>query len=354
MLLTVSLKLETSFEDKKKLLKTMFVFNSACDYISAYAFANQIFNKVDLHHAVYYDVRKRFKLSSQFTVRAIAKVCDTYKTDKKVQHKFRKTSSVPYDEKLLSFNKLDSLSLLTVSGRLRKVLFSYGSYANLPEKVISKSALLIRRNKEFYLQVLVEVPEAPLQKSDEFLGVDLGIVNLATTSLGEVYTGKKVDEVRERMTSLRGRLQAVGTKSAKRHLVKISKKERNFKRNTNHIISNLLVLTAQRHHLSIALEELSGFRKTVNKKQRDRFGKWAFAELQAFIVYKAKLLGIEVVFINPRDTSRTCNICFFCDKRNRKDQDFKCLQCGYVNHADINAAINIAARASVNRLIVAA
>ena len=195
MLLTVSLKLETSSEEKSKLLKTMFVFNSACDYISSYAFSNQIFNNVNLHHAIYYDVRKRFKLSSQFTVRAIAKVCDTYKTDKKVQHRFRKTSSVPYDEKLLSFNKLDSLSLLTTSGRLKKVPFSYGEYANLPEKVISKSALLIRRNKEFYLQVLVEVPKAPLQKSDEFLGVDLGIVNLATTSLGKIYTGASVNRL---------------------------------------------------------------------------------------------------------------------------------------------------------------
>ena len=229
----------------------------------------------------------------------------------------------------------------------------FGSYSKLTERVIRNSAKLVYRQGQFYLQAVVEVPEAHLQEAQDFLGVDLGIVSLATTSEGQVFSGQQVDAVRERYTGLKARLQKAGTKSAKRHLKKISGQEKRFKRNTNHIVSKQIVSVAKALGLGIALEELSGFKTTVRKAQREQFGKWAFGQLAAYITYKAAIAGIEVVKVDPRNTSRTCSECGHCEKLNRKSQAvFKCKRCGHSSNADLNAAKNIAARAFVNRLIV--
>jgi IS605 OrfB family transposase len=149
-------------------------------------------------------------------------------------------------------------------------------------------------------------------------------------------------------------LQRCGSKSAKRHLKKLKGKERRFKRNANHVISKKIVQSAQKHNKAIALEELKGFKVIVRKSQRERFGKWSFFELATFITYKAKLKGIEVVKVDPRMTSRMCSQCKHCEKANRSQRDhFKCKSCGFAEAADFNAAINIAARAFINRLIAA-
>jgi putative transposase len=80
---------------------------------------------------------------------------------------------------------------------------------------------------------------------------------------------------------------------------------------------------------------------------------WAFFQLRTFVAYKARAAGVRVVYVDPRNTSRTCSACGYCDKRNRPDQaHFRCLQCSYTATADYNAALNIAARAAVNRPIV--
>lgn len=68
------------------------------------------------------------------------------------------------------------------------------------------------------------------------------------------------------------------------------------------------------------------------------------------IEYKAKLAGIPVITVNPKNTSRTCSICACIDKKNRQTQDkFLCVNCGYSSNADYNAAVNISRRASVNK-----
>lgn len=352
MLLTTSIKLLATADQKEKLLRSMHGFNEACNWISQYAFANSMFSKVKLQQAIYYELREKFSLPAQFAIRAISRVADSYKVDKKVQHSFKKTSSVEYDQRLLNWKKLDTISILSLDGRLL-VPIVFGEYAKLTERVIRNSAKLIYRNKQFYLQAVVEVPEAQLQEAEEFLGVDLGIVNLATTSTGKVFSGQQVDANRERYTGLKARLQSVDTKSAKRHLKQLSGQEGRFKRNTNHNISKQIVSMAKALGTGIALEELHGFKKTVRKSQRERFGKWAFGQLATYITYKAAIAGIEVVKVDPRNTSRTCSECGHCEKLNRKSQAvFKCRSCGHIMNADLNAAKNIAARALVNRLIV--
>ena len=105
----------------------------------------------------------------------------------------------------------------------------------------------------------------------------------------------------------------------------------------------------------MALEDLKGIRlrSTVGKKQRDKFSKWAFSQLRAFIEYKAKLAGVPVLLVDPQNTSRRCSECGHVEKGNRVSRAvFRCRACGYAGDADLNGAKNIRWRAEVNQPIV--
>ena len=344
MLLTTSIKLLADEQQKRKLLRSMYQFNSACNWVSEVAFSKKIFSKFKLQKEIYYELREKFSLPAQYAIRVISRVCESYKIDKLVEHKFDKHSSVEFDARILNWRRLDSISILSVDGRLT-IPVVFGKYAKLEERTIKNSAKLVYRDKQIYLQAVVEVPQALLHEAQDFLGVDLGITNLAATSTGQVFSGSQVDQVRERYTTLKASLQSCGSKSAKRHLKTISGKESSFKRNTNHVISKQIVQLAKALDLGIALEDLSGFKKTVRKADRERFGKWAFNQLAAFIEYKAAIAGVEVIKVDPRNTSRTCSACGHCEKANRNGEAFACKACGYEMNADLNAAINIASLA---------
>jgi len=99
------------------------------------------------------------------------------------------------------------------------------------------------------------------------------------------------------------------------------------------------------------LENLSGIRKRVTVKisQRRQHHSWSFYDLRQKVEYKAKLAGVSVVLVDPRNTSRTCPICGTINKRNRPSQSiFSCISCGFSGFADAIAAVNIG-RAAVNQ-----
>ncbi|WP_218024914.1 RNA-guided endonuclease InsQ/TnpB family protein [Nocardia pseudovaccinii] len=208
---------------------------------------------------------------------------------------------------------------------------------------------LVYRGGNWYLYATRDVPEPePTHPTGGFFGVDLGIANIATTSDGAVHAGKHLNQVRHRNRRLRKRLQQKGTKSAKRLLRKVSGREKRFAADTNHRVSKTIVTEAQRTSRGIALEDLGGIRERVRlrKPQRVTLHSWSFAQLGTYIAYKAKRAGIPVTYVDPGYTSQQCSGCGHTSRKNRPDQaTFVCTSCGFAEHADVNAARNIAARA---------
>lgn len=346
MLLTVKVKLYPNEQQERALLETMERFNEACNYISKIAWSTHTFGKVGIQKIVYYDIREKYNLSAQMVVRAIGKVAESYKVDKTCQHEFIKHGAIVYDQRILTFKTSDEISILTLEGRER-ITIKYGEYHSLDMQRVKGQADLIYYNNTFYLMVVVDVPDAEPIDPDGVIGVDMGIVNIATTSDGEVFSGKKCTELRQHYSNLKAKLQSVGTRSAKRHLKKISGRERRFKKDTNHCIAKVIVQTAKDTNRAIAIENLKGIRtnSTVNKTVRTAIGKWAFDELGNFLKYKAALAGIPVFEIDSKNTSRECSVCGHVDKNNRKTQsEFLCVNCGYQENADINASKNISSR----------
>ncbi len=58
----------------------------------------------------------------------------------------------------------------------------------------------------------------------------------------------------------------------------------------------------------------------------------------------AERMGIRIVEVNPKHTSRECCVCSYTDRDNRKGEKFLCRSCGRHDHADRNASANIVQR----------
>ena len=208
--------------------------------------------------------------------------------------KFRTYAAQPFDARCLSWQIPDTygareamVSISTVHCRLRnvRVLASPRDLVLLQTRAIGETDL-IHRDEQWFLYVTVDALEAPLADPvNGFVGVDLGIVNIATTSDGDRTSGTRLTRYRKRQLRLRKRLQAKKTSSARRLLKKRRRKEARFAADINHQISKRIVAEAERTGCGIAVEELTGIRQRVRlrKPQRATLHSWAFAQLGSFL-----------------------------------------------------------------------
>lgn len=220
----------------------------------------------------------------------------------------------------------------------------------LPQAEYRESKLSFKDGR-WYLYLSVEVDEPKPNNFKRTMGVDLGVAKIAVTSDWNgkntvFYRGEALRHKRQHYHSLRKDLQSKGKY---RTLKKIRRHEQNWVTDTNHKISRNIVNRAVSQKRSIAVENLSGIRERIigTKKTRRMLSAWSFRQLVSFIEYKARLAGVAVSAVDPRETSRRCFKCGYVSKSNRTTQErFKCKQCGYESNADRVAAVNIAQRAT--------
>lgn len=359
MKLTLQLRLLPSPEQTVALRDVMQACNAAATHAAQVAFREGVLSQPSIHRLCYRDLRERFGLSAQLAVRAIGKAVEVFRRDKTRAPVFRPDGAITYDERCFSFKGPGIASILTRSGRAL-VPMIYGEYQRQRFDRIKGQVDLVLRDKQFYLYATMDVPEdAPVTVTD-FLGIDMGVVNLVATSDGTITSGVAVEAVRVRHSMRRRRLQREATRQSKRGkrprsvrraLEREAQRESRFRRHENHCISKQIVRLAQDTKRGVAVEDLRHIRSRIRfaKAQRARMGGWAFAQLQGFLAYKAKLHGVPFVVVDARYTSQTCHRCGHCERANRQEQArFACTACGHSAHADVNAAQNIAARAVYN------
>ncbi|MFF4733444.1 RNA-guided endonuclease InsQ/TnpB family protein [Streptomyces mirabilis] len=371
MKLVVQVKLLPTPVQAAALEATLRACNEAATWVSETAFECGEFKNFALRKQVCGEVKSRWGLGAQAAQHVIKKTCDAYATLKanlragnlgrpgsrryrRAAEKpivFRPQGAQPYDDRMLSWQIPDrTVSIWTVAGRVKNVAFT-ASVEQLATLALYRrgESDLLERDGMWFLNATCEVPEVPLNTGlVDFLGIDLGIVNIATTSDGEIMAGRELNRIRVRERGLRAKLQRKNTPSARRRLKRRRRKGARRARDINHKIAKHVVAEAERTGRGIALEDLTGIRERVRlrKPQRATHSSWAFSQLGAFIAYKARRAGVAVVHVDPAYTSRSCAECGHIDKANRVSQArFACRNCGFVDHADRNGSRNIRARA---------
>ena len=351
MKLTAKVQLLATPEQYEMLLKTLERANEACNYLSDLAWSTKTFRQFSLHKIGYYEAKERFELSSQVVIRCEAKVADSYKLDKKTKRTFKPHGAIAYDSRILKW-KLDkfSVSIWTLSGR-QEILFSTGPRQLEWLKFQQGESDLVYSGGKFFLLATCEVPEPTPEDVEGYLGCDMGIVEIATTSDGESHSGAEVKRIRRKRRRLRKSLQKCGSKSAKRKLKKLSGKETRFARDTNHVVAKAIVKTAECNRLGLAIEQLKGIRSRVKVKrsQRDDLHSWAFFQLGEFLRYNPGLLEwrwSKLTRVTLAGRVRSVGIA--TNGTAKVKPSFVCQACGYAENADKVAAVNIAARANIN------
>ena len=368
MKIVKQVKLMPEADQAAALCSTWRTVNDAACWVSEVAFAHKVPREYELRKHTYAELKAR-GLGAQAAQHVIKKTRDAYtvlkanikagnlgkpgsKRRTKVESKpitFRPEAAQPYDDRCLSWQyDAQTVSIWTTAGRLKGVRFSCSADAlNTLREFRKGEADLIERDGVFYLIATCDIPEPATHEPDGFVGVDLGIAKIATTSTGYQAAGRGLNRYRARQLALRAKLQKKRTQSAKRRLKARNRREQRHVKNTNHVIAKTIVTEAERTSSGIALEELTGIRHRarLRKPQRVTLHSWAFAQLGEFIAYKARKAGVPLVYVDPAYTSQTCCECGHTDKRNRVDQGtFICRSCGVVAHADRNASHNIAQR----------
>ncbi|MGO1022184.1 RNA-guided endonuclease InsQ/TnpB family protein [Streptomyces rubiginosohelvolus] len=365
MKIVTQVKLIPKADQAAALRSTLRTVNEAANWVSGVAFERGVPREYELRKHTYAELKAQ-GLGAQAAQHVIKKTRDAYTTLKanikagnlgkpaskrrrKAESKpivFRPEAAQPYDDRCLSWQyDQQTVSIWTTAGRLRGVRFACSPDAlRMLREHRKGESDLIERDGAFYLIAVCDIPEPEVYEPAGFVGVDLGIVNIATASTGYRAAGRGLNRHRKRQLDLRKKLQAKGTKSAKRLLKKRSRKEARHTANVNHIISKTIVTTAERTGSGIALEDLTGIRSRVRlrKDQRTSLHSWSFHQLGQYIEYKAKRAGVPLVYVDPAYTSQQCSECGHIDRKNRVDQaTFACRSCGALMHADDNASHNI-------------
>lgn len=252
---TVRIQLYPTPEQAIALHETLAQFTAAFNAVCRYGWQRREKNGVRLHHATYYDTKAACPgLVSDLLIQARVKATEALKSAftwqskheaayaRKVAKAKKRGKPAPkfkpvkmpqsllcpprYNAKTFSLNWQKQETRLSTSRGKLTLPFTVPHWSEKYAGYPVAAADLLFRNGKWWLHVVVRVPEPAVQPTEHVVGVDLGLVRPAVTSTRQFLGNRSWKEIELRRFRLKRKLQSKGTKSARRHLKKLSGRQR--------------------------------------------------------------------------------------------------------------------------------
>lgn len=206
----------------------------------------------------------------------------------------------------------------------------------------------------FWLSVAIEVEKNNEIPTNEGIGIDLGIKDLAICSDGNIYKNINKTKDVKRLEKKRRRLQRKLSKKylANKHektknilklekeLLKLNHRLSNIRQNYIHQVTTEII---NRKPMFISLEDLNVSGMMKNRHLAKAIQEQSFYSFKAILSYKAKLNNIQIIEV-PRfyPSSKTCSVCGTVKSDLKlSDRVFICPKCGNRMDRDLNASMNL-------------
>ena len=378
---TLKIRIYATEEQSKKFQDLTKAYRDAENFISQYIFDHDCdTNFYRVCKEVYYQIRGNFGLKAQISQACVKEVISRYSTvDTQLRQKpfhYRengKTYKAKRDSswllKPLKFKRLAATLVINKDwsfkkGKISLLTLGKRELCDYDHRIVEKflqegyvlgSGKLVchRKGKKLlwflHIAVMREIPDFDRKNPSAVVGIDQGLRFLITTYDGKKTTfvsGKPIAKKRAHYAKLRARLQAKGTKSAKRLLKKLAGRETRWMTDVNHQLSKALV-TKYGANAVFVLEDLTGVSFDESNLKRTKDGKrelrsWTFYQFEQFLQYKAEAVGAKFLKVSAKYTSQRCPYCGKIDKaqRDHDHHEYRCT-CGCRMNDDRVAAINL-------------
>lgn len=191
-----------------------------------------------------------------------------------------------------------------------------------------------------------------IHPSKEKIGIDVGIENFATLSNGEIVSNPRFLIKSEKRLSKLYRIMSKRKKGSKNRFkarIRVARQYNNIINQRTDFLHKISYNISKTYSI-IAIEDLMIKNMVKNPHLAKHINDASWNNFIQMLSYKAVRSGGQLIKVNPRGTSKTCNNCGAIIDMPLSKRKFKCPSCFIVLHRDLNASINIYDRAGLAQI----
>jgi putative transposase len=216
-----------------------------------------------------------------------------------------------------------------------------------------KSCTIRRDGDQWFVSIVceLELPE-PAPRVEPVVALDRGITHLVADSDGNlVENPKRLEAALKRLAKAQRVVwrRKKGSNNRKKAVSRVTRLHRRIRRQRNHVLHTLSAAYAKSHG-TVVVERLQTANMLRNRPLARRIADAGWSRLVELLRYKLAFSGGRLVEVPAAFSSQTCSTCGLIDAGSRYRERFCCTHCGYIDHADLNAAKVLKSR--VNRSAV--
>ena len=249
--LTLVVKLQPNPEHCQLLDNTAQAFADACNWINE-TVKRKLTNRNSIQAVCYQDVKERFGLTANHVVRACARVAANRLTAKQKGRKVKNFKPTSFDCDTRTFRCIETgyLASISTTGKRANIHLrvSNDHRGKLKGQNPTSAQICQHKDGDWYVHIQLKSDAPKPIKTDNVIGVDFGRRDIAVTSTNKSWSGKEIQEKRDKFNRVRASLQkkaSQGTRSTRprcRQILKrLSGKERRYQAWINHNISKAII-----------------------------------------------------------------------------------------------------------------